>query len=392
MFRNLLTLSLALGLAACSNGFDDKGDDPDGDADADTDGDTDGDTDTDTVDGDDVDDDGDGFTENDGDCDDDDADVNPDAPEVCNDRDDDCNGEVDDDPVDGSIFYEDVDGDGFGNGAEADEFCDRPAGYVTNADDCDDGERTANPDGVEVNWNGIDEDCDGLDVDTTDCIQTAINETAATMTGGLWAVAPFNGTYYETITGFGLPVADWSISNQYLSMTETLTAAVPPDDGYAVDFRVEVAMNDSAYTGGYFYSGSDFYYEGPFWLDVELDSLYSYLGLDYDTICDAWVDPTPQAFTGTVIPSVDAARREVTADAQLAVTLTPLTADDVNYQNPTDGAGVCQWNVIDTVVQQLGYGDPSAILDESFATTLTSLESLYESELEANVALYCSGE
>jgi hypothetical protein len=234
--------------------------------------------------------------------------VNPDAVEVCNDVDDDCNGEVDDDPTNGSIFYEDADGDGFGNGASSDEFCDRPAGYVTNADDCDDDERTANPDGVEMNWNGIDEDCDGLDVDTTDCIQQAINETATTMTSGAWAVEPYSGTWYDSFTGV-LPIADWSLSNQYLAMTETLTAAVPTEDGYAVDFRVDVAMNDSAYTGYAFASGSSVYDEGPFWFDVELDSLATSLtGFEYDSLCDAWVDPTPQAFTGTLILSVDTAR------------------------------------------------------------------------------------
>ena len=403
MTRHLLSLSLALSLAACSNDFDDKGDDPEGDEDEDSDdGDTDGGTDDDTDAGTDddtddegdiySDDDGDGYTEDEGDCDDGDPEVNPMAPELCNGIDDDCNGDIDDDPEDGTTYYRDADGDGYGTNAETIEACDEPGGYASNDADCNDGAATANPEGVEVDWNGIDEDCDGYDVDADACVETAINATAAYMTDGLWAVDPYEGTYNETITGFGLPVADWTIANQYLGLTETLTAKAPTEDGFALDFRVDVVMNDSSYTGNYFYSGSTFYYEGPFWLDVELNPIYSYLGLEYDTICDAWVDPIPQAFTGEVTFVVNGATQTVTGDAQLAVSLTPITAADVNYQNPTDGGGVCQWNIIDTVVQQLGYGDPSAILDESFATTLTALETTYETQLESNIALYCSAE
>ena len=114
------------------------------------------------------------------------------------------------------------------------------------------------------------------------------------MTGGLWAVAPFTGTYYETTTGFGLPVADWSISNQYLD--RDLTAAVLTDDGYAVHLRRSRHERLRLHRR-VLLLGLGLYYEGPFWLDVELD-LYSYLGLDYDTIRDAWVDPTGRPSPG----------------------------------------------------------------------------------------------
>jgi hypothetical protein len=74
------------------------------------------------------------------------------------------------------------------------------------------------------------------------------------------------------------------------------------------------------------------------------------------------------------------------------VTLTPITESDVTFTNPLDGRGFCDIQVIDAVIEYLGYGNPSSVLDETFDTTLTSLESIYESELEANVALYCSAE
>jgi hypothetical protein len=59
--------------------------------------------------------DSDGFSPAEGDCDDDDSAVNPGEAEVCNGIDDDCNGAIDDDPVDGTIYYEDWDEDGFGD-------------------------------------------------------------------------------------------------------------------------------------------------------------------------------------------------------------------------------------------------------------------------------------
>lgn len=101
-----------------------------------------------------------GYVTNDFDCDDTDASINPNAPEVCNGVDDDCNSIIDDDPVDGTSYYPDADGDGFGRNASPVVACSPPVGYVDNNLDCDDTNPSVNPDASEV-CNSIDDDCDG---------------------------------------------------------------------------------------------------------------------------------------------------------------------------------------------------------------------------------------
>ena len=68
-------------------------------------------------------------TEDDGSC------ILP-MDEVCNDVDDDCDGEVDEFVT--TAYYFDGDADGFGDAQEVVFACSAPAGYVDNADDCDD--------------------------------------------------------------------------------------------------------------------------------------------------------------------------------------------------------------------------------------------------------------
>ncbi len=96
-----------------------------------------------------------------GDCDDGDPAVNPDAGEVCNGIDDDCDGAVDDDAEDAERWYEDLDGDGFGNRATLVWACEQPSGHSATGGDCDDGDPAVSPDAGEV-CNGIDDDCDGI--------------------------------------------------------------------------------------------------------------------------------------------------------------------------------------------------------------------------------------
>jgi hypothetical protein len=90
-----------------------------------------------------------------GDCDDTDPDVHPAAAEVCDEVDQDCDDLVDE-GVQG-LFYLDADLDGFGTPSYIVSACAPPAGYVSNAEDCDDDEPLA--------WTGAAEGCDGVDND-----------------------------------------------------------------------------------------------------------------------------------------------------------------------------------------------------------------------------------
>ncbi len=133
-----------------------------------------------------------GYVDNALDCNDGASNIYPGNVETCDELDNDCNGEVDEFAT--VTFYADLDGDGFGDVTNSVEACTVPAGYVSDATDCDDLELTyidndgdgfggidasacgsytnddcndnngvISPNGVEVCGNGIDEDCSGLD-------------------------------------------------------------------------------------------------------------------------------------------------------------------------------------------------------------------------------------
>jgi len=112
------------------------------------------------------------FVADDSDCDDLSAAVNPGASEICNGADDDCDGltDDDDDSLSGAgTWYEDADGDGFGDPAATSASCAQPSGYVSDASDCDDDDAAVNPDASEI-CNGVDDDCDGLADDEDDSL------------------------------------------------------------------------------------------------------------------------------------------------------------------------------------------------------------------------------
>ena len=70
------------------------------------------------------------------DCDDNDEDFGLPTDEVCDGIDNNCDGEVDEGVL--NTYYADGDGDGTGTSAYTQEGCEAPAGYVDNANDCDD--------------------------------------------------------------------------------------------------------------------------------------------------------------------------------------------------------------------------------------------------------------
>ena len=99
-----------------------------------------------------------GYVTNTDDCDDLDATSYPGAQETCDGADNDCDGAVDEGV--GTTWYEDADGDGYGNGSIFQEACLQPTGHVANASDCDDVNATTSPASFEV-CDLVDNDCDG---------------------------------------------------------------------------------------------------------------------------------------------------------------------------------------------------------------------------------------
>lgn len=93
-----------------------------------------------------------------GDCNDFNAVIRPGATEICDGVDNDCDGAIDEGVA--TIWYRDMDNDGFGNPANTTFSCSQPDGYVANNTDCNDNNATVNPSATEI-CDGVDNDCDG---------------------------------------------------------------------------------------------------------------------------------------------------------------------------------------------------------------------------------------
>ncbi|MGI5865313.1 MAG: MopE-related protein [Myxococcales bacterium] len=106
-----------------------------------------------------------GFVADQTDCDDTSSAVHPNAVEYCNGIDDNCDGTTDEDAAENAgAWYRDSDGDGYGDPTDSVRSCLQPAGRVSNADDCNDGDEDFYPGAPdEPDAFGKDENCDGID-------------------------------------------------------------------------------------------------------------------------------------------------------------------------------------------------------------------------------------
>jgi hypothetical protein len=100
-------------------------------------------------------------------CNDTDAAIHPSATEVCDGVDNDCDNTVDLDPGTGAylgnVYYQDLDGDSYGNASVTVEDCaaTAPSGTSSDSTDCDDANASTNPGAAETWYDGVDSDCDG---------------------------------------------------------------------------------------------------------------------------------------------------------------------------------------------------------------------------------------
>ncbi|MBM6498048.1 hypothetical protein H9X54_001870, partial [Flavobacterium macrobrachii] len=82
---------------------------------------------------------------------------------------------------DGALtFFKDNDNDGYGTDNESVLACTQPVGYAALSGDCNDNNPAVNPGATEVCWNGIDDDCDGLQ--SEGCSPVVVNMATANNT------------------------------------------------------------------------------------------------------------------------------------------------------------------------------------------------------------------
>jgi cysteine-rich repeat protein len=138
------------------------------------------------------------------DCDDDDIAVNPEAIEVCDGVDNDCDTRIDGaDAQDAGEWFQDSDGDTFGNPLVSVFACDQPEGFVRDSTDCDDTNAIVNPGEDEI-CDDIDNNCNGgndegcppdliVDAETIAMSGEFLFDRVEILNGGRIDVIPFDG-------------------------------------------------------------------------------------------------------------------------------------------------------------------------------------------------------
>ena len=120
--------------------------------------------------------------------------------EICDGLDNNDNGLIDE-GLPRETYYLDADGDGYGDPGFSIEDCERPDGYTSNADDCDDTH--------DLRWDGAPDGCDGVDNDCDGLLDEAHREgwVLATMAqdGFIYVIDPATGDMNIRTTLADLP-------------------------------------------------------------------------------------------------------------------------------------------------------------------------------------------
>jgi hypothetical protein len=269
-----------------------------------------------------------GYADNSDDCDDGEPLSNPGETEVCDSIDNDCDGDTDEGVT--TLFYDDDDGDGFGDAGSSVEACEAPSGYVTDDTDCDDTNSTINPDADEP-CGSDDLDCDGAAADTcTSCLE-ALDDGVSTG-DGLYTIDHSTLGEVEVYCDMGTDGGGWTLLQRTVwDWSESSVLVTDYSDWYA-------------YTVGSPETGSVYRMAGEGWGDLNEDLDHLLVITARDSVDDSDCDPLYYIGTsGTLSISSTAATSSVWSATVNMINDTTLATTDTGSSTCVSSFDAVPW-------------------------------------------------
>ena len=152
-----------------------------------------------------------------------------------------------------TTYYQDLDGDGYGNGAVTLTGTSTPTGYVTNNTDCNDTVAATNPGVAEILYDGIDNNCNGQ-LDEGSQLKTTVLAsqcgTTLSAVGSLIGAITLSSSY--NITGYRFRITNGN-SVQTIDRTQpnfSLTSLATYN--YSTAYSIDIQLQKSGVWLGYY--------------------------------------------------------------------------------------------------------------------------------------------